>query len=80
MLDVRPMDGEGLFTLSLEGSRNGGHRITVRDAIGRDVLARSTGATVLQREPLDLRGLSAGAYTVTVRSADAQWTARVVRP
>jgi len=80
LLDVRPMDGAGLFALSLEGSRNGGHIITLRDALGREVLSRAVASPVLQREPLDLRDLSGGAYTVTVRSADAQWTARVVKP
>jgi hypothetical protein len=74
------MDAEGLFALDLDGGASTGYLLSVRDALGREVLTRSVRAVALQREPLDLRGLSAGSYTVAVRSGPTQWTARLVKP
>jgi|688.fasta_scaffold16780_6 PKD repeat protein/photosystem II stability/assembly factor-like uncharacterized protein len=80
LLDLYPMDAEGLFALDLDGGASTGYLLSVRDALGREVLTRSVRAVALQREPLDLRGLSAGSYTVAVRSGPTQWTARLVKP
>jgi PKD repeat protein len=77
-LDVRPVDGEGLYTLSLEGNA-APLEMLVMDALGRTVLKeRLTGR--IDRHPLDLRAFSSGAYTVVLRGDHGTWTGRLMRP
>ncbi len=78
-LDVAPLDAEGLFVLDLQGAAGGPFSLRVHDALGRIVLAPRT-VPVVRREPLDLRALGAGAYTVALNGPDGRWTARVVVP
>lgn len=79
-LDLWPLDGEGLFALSLDGEYPNGATINVFDALGRTVHGQRVNGPTLSLEPLDLRTLSSGAYSVVVQSSDRRWVARVAKP
>ncbi len=78
LLDVRPVDADGLFAIDLPGAPRQ-YPLQVIDALGRRV--RDEGAS-LGGSPhlLDLRGLGAGAYLIAVNAGDRMLTARVVVP
>jgi predicted dienelactone hydrolase len=77
-LDVRPVDGEGFYTLTLDGT-SAPMDLCVLDALGRTV-HKETLAGRIDRHPLDLRAHSSGAYTVVLRGPEGSWTGRVMRP
>ncbi len=79
-LDLWPMDGDGVFALSLEGHNADAFRITVLDALGRTVQNKLVKRPTLSREPLDLRDLSGGAYSIVVETDEQRWTTRVAKP
>lgn len=78
LIDVRPLDNEGSFSLSLDRI-TGPLRLDVFDALGRAVISRGA-IPVLINEPLDLRHADAGMYLVRVERAGQVWNARVVKP
>ncbi|MBP7513740.1 MAG: PKD domain-containing protein [Flavobacteriales bacterium] len=77
-IDVRALDGEGTYQLSV-GDATGPARLTVFDATGRRVLLR-TGIQGPVQETISLAARASGVYTVRVELGDRSMAARLVRP
>ncbi len=77
-IDVRPLDADGSYQLSLAGS-TAPLTLVVYDAVGRPVLSRTKIPAPLN-ETLNLRPFASGVYLVRVEQNDHLFTARLFRP
>lgn len=77
-IDVRPLDGEGNYQLTLAGAR-GPLRLAVFDAVGRPVLTRANISGPMN-ETLSLSGFASGVYVVRVGQNGRVLVAPLVRP
>ena len=77
-IDVRPLDGDGTYQLSLDDPA-GPARLAVFDAVGRQLLTRPEVPAPLN-QLLDLRGFASGVYLVRVELDGHVLTAHLFRP
>jgi PKD repeat protein len=77
-IDVRPLDAEGTYQLSL-GNMGGPVHLIVTDAVGRQVFARANIPAPLNTT-VSLHGFAAGVYLVRVEQGGHLFTAHLIRP
>lgn len=76
-LDVRPLDNEGTYMLSL-ANPIGPSRLSVVDALGRAVLGKNLSLGVLNTT-VDLNAFAAGVYTARIEDGVKVYVGRLVR-
>jgi hypothetical protein len=75
---VYPNPSDGIFNLQLTTAKTTDYKVVVNDMMGKQVRSFAGNGKGSQILPIDLSGMPAGVYSVTVTSGKVQNTQRLV--